>query len=124
MELERDPLDAGGDSTVSQVPPEFDRCQPLTNECCLTESVHRPSSTGHLTTVRHGMNGTDHPTLYRFGPSGPPGVMTTFVAAPERSRSRPSARRSSGRTCVTIGANGSDPLSTNRIAGGNVNAVT
>ena len=52
-----------------------------------------------------------------------PGVMTTFVAVPERSRSRPSVTRSSGRTCVTIGSSGSVPLSTSRIAAGNVKAV-
>ena len=36
--------------------------------------------------------------------------MTTLVAAPERSRSRPSASRSSGRTWVTIGREGQDAL--------------
>src|SRR5215204_4251419 len=52
-----------------------------------------------------------------------PGVMTTFVAVPERNRSSPSLTRSSGRTCVTMGSSGSVPPSTSRIAVGKVKAV-
>ncbi len=51
-------------------------------------------------------------------------MTTTLVAAPERSRSRPSVSRSSGSTWVTIGSRFSAPFSTSRIAVGNVNAVT